>query len=285
LTVVDFSAAKSQFPLVDVVARYVELKSTPTGWKGLCPFHADRDPSFQIYTSSDGFDRYRCFACDAGAEGGDVIDFIAAIEGVDSKKAYDILTGGKMPEVGKMKRGKPKDNSRQWSPIVPAPDDAPEYDPRHTFNVLRDQVVCHTPTRVDTYFDADGRILCHVSRLEFNDGGKSCLTITYCEGPGGVRHWAAKRMDEPYPLQGLDQLAARPNAVVLLVSGEKCYDYALKHLPQLVPVSWMGGDGGIEKTDLSPLRGRWIRAWPDADFPGVEAMLKAYNLIEKAGSG
>jgi DNA primase len=61
--------------IVDVVRRYVELKRAGTGsWKGLCPFHAEKTPSFNVHEQRQYF---HCFGC---GEKGDVFSFLTKIE-------------------------------------------------------------------------------------------------------------------------------------------------------------------------------------------------------------
>jgi DNA primase len=61
--------------IVEVVKRYVELKRAGTGsWKGLCPFHAEKTPSFHVNETRHYF---HCFGCH---EKGDVIGFLEKIE-------------------------------------------------------------------------------------------------------------------------------------------------------------------------------------------------------------
>jgi DNA primase len=61
--------------IVDVVKRYVELKRAGTGsWKGLCPFHTEKTPSFHVHEARQFF---HCFGC---GEKGDVFGFLGKIE-------------------------------------------------------------------------------------------------------------------------------------------------------------------------------------------------------------
>jgi DNA primase len=61
--------------IVDVVRRFVELKRAGTGsWKGLCPFHAEKTPSFNVHEQRQYF---HCFGC---GEKGDVFSFLTKIE-------------------------------------------------------------------------------------------------------------------------------------------------------------------------------------------------------------
>nr|WP_246591083.1 DUF6371 domain-containing protein [Georgfuchsia toluolica] len=70
---------------------------------------------------------------------------------------------------------------------------------------------------------------------------------------------------EPRPLYGLDRLAAKPDATVLLVEGEKCADAAAEVLPEYAVLTWPGGCKAVKKVDWRPLAGRKVICWPDAD--------------------
>ena len=56
--------------IVALVSRYVELKQAGRNWKGLCPFHNEKTPSFNVNPDREIF---HCFGCQAG---GDVIGFL-----------------------------------------------------------------------------------------------------------------------------------------------------------------------------------------------------------------
>ncbi len=280
---IDFNKIRTENPLLEAISRYVELVSRGGEYVGLCPFHSDSKPTLTVYNSSDGLLRYRCFACGAGSEGGDVIDFIAAIENISTAEACKMLSGGKLPDIGTFKPPPPPpDASNVWNAMVPVPKDAPEYNPSKTFNPKRNKVVMYRPSRLDEYRGSRGDLLCYVVRLDFDDGGKACMTICYCSGPNGAKLWAAKRMKPPFPLQGLDSLAKRPKAHVLMVSGEKCKSYAGKHLTNFVAVSWLGGDQTVGSIAIGPLLGRHITYCPDNDKTGKESMIAIENRILQA---
>lgn len=61
---------KTRIDLVEVMAPYVELKKTGSAYKGLCPFHDEKSPSFII---NKGDSHYHCFGCHAH---GDAISFL-----------------------------------------------------------------------------------------------------------------------------------------------------------------------------------------------------------------
>ena len=61
--------------ILRVVERHVKLKKTGRNWSGLCPFHADKDPSFTVSPERRMF---HCFGC---GKGGDVFRFLMELEG------------------------------------------------------------------------------------------------------------------------------------------------------------------------------------------------------------
>lgn len=79
-------AVKDRTNIVEVVKRHVELKRAgPSQWKGLCPFHAEKTPSFNVHESRQFF---YCFGC---GEKGDVFDFVEKIEQSTFKEALRAL--------------------------------------------------------------------------------------------------------------------------------------------------------------------------------------------------
>jgi len=66
----------SRVDIVDVVGRHVELKRGGANWMGLCPFHAEKSPSFSVSPSKQF---YYCFGCGAG---GDAIRFLTEHTGM-----------------------------------------------------------------------------------------------------------------------------------------------------------------------------------------------------------
>lgn len=75
----------SRNDIYDVVSRYVSLKRAGRLYKGLCPFHSERSPSFMVYPETQSF---YCFGCGAG---GDVIKFIMEINSLTYIEAVRFL--------------------------------------------------------------------------------------------------------------------------------------------------------------------------------------------------
>ncbi len=76
---------KDETDIGEVVRQHVTLKPAGSVFKGLCPFHKEKTPSF-IVTPSKG--RYHCFGCGTG---GDAISFIMEIEGLSFPEAIEVL--------------------------------------------------------------------------------------------------------------------------------------------------------------------------------------------------
>jgi DNA primase len=76
---------KERIDPVDLISRYVSLKKSGKNYKGLCPFHPDRTPSFNV---SREFGTWKCFGC---GESGDVFTFIEKIENLTFREALERL--------------------------------------------------------------------------------------------------------------------------------------------------------------------------------------------------
>jgi len=76
---------KSRTDIADVIERYVQLQKAGSHYKALCPFHNERTPSFSVSPERQMF---YCFGCGAG---GDVVDFVQRIEGLDFVGAMTLL--------------------------------------------------------------------------------------------------------------------------------------------------------------------------------------------------
>ncbi len=96
---VDIPAFKRLYPLGDVVeARGVSLRGRGRVRQGVCPFHDETAGSFTVYADSQ---RWYCFGCGLG---GDVLDFIQRLDGVDLPEAIRRLQGGPWEPVQRPSR-------------------------------------------------------------------------------------------------------------------------------------------------------------------------------------
>ncbi|MCZ6497088.1 MAG: DUF6371 domain-containing protein, partial [Alphaproteobacteria bacterium] len=156
------------------------------------------------------------------------------------------------------------------------PDDAPESDFRH--HRLGE------PTAHWTYLDARGRVLGYVIRFDADNGRKEILPRTYCEGPEGRREWRWKGFPKPHPLYGLDRLAQRAGAPILVTEGEKAADKAAELFPDFVVITSPGGAKAAKKADWKPLAGREVFIWPDNDDEGRKYAEVVARLCIRVGA-
>ncbi len=71
--------------IVDIIGEYVDLKRAGSSFKGLCPFHNEKTPSFTVDEKKQLF---HCFGCGAG---GDVVSFIMQKEGLSYPESLKYL--------------------------------------------------------------------------------------------------------------------------------------------------------------------------------------------------
>jgi DNA primase len=84
----DIAAVRDRSPIDEVIGEYLQLRSAGGGsLKGLCPFHDEKTPSFNV-TPARGL--FYCFSC---AEGGDVIKFVQKIDGLSFVESVERLAG------------------------------------------------------------------------------------------------------------------------------------------------------------------------------------------------
>ncbi|WP_331012535.1 CHC2 zinc finger domain-containing protein, partial [Sphingomonas sp.] len=93
--------AKSRHLLSDIIGRKTKLKPRGKQEKvGLCPFHPDRTPSFEV---NDDKGTYHCHGCGAG---GDAMTFLTKAEGLTFQQAFEALTGDDSPVISDEDRTK-----------------------------------------------------------------------------------------------------------------------------------------------------------------------------------
>jgi putative DNA primase/helicase len=163
-----------------------------------------------------------------------------------------------------------------WLTILPVPVDAPSPPASH-----------HRygkPTTTWCYRNASGLTLGYVSRFDTPDG-KVFQPQTFGRKSSEAKpEWRWKGWSGKRPLYGLDRLAARPAAPVVVTEGEKAADAAAELLPDMVVVTSPNGSKSAAKADWSVLRARRVMIWPDADTAGMEYAQAVARQLAAIGS-
>ncbi|MGC8778989.1 MAG: CHC2 zinc finger domain-containing protein, partial [Candidatus Caldatribacteriaceae bacterium] len=76
---------KNRIDLVEFISRYVDLKPAGRNFKGLCPFHEEKTPSFMVSREKGIF---HCFGCGAG---GNLFNFVMRVENLTFPEAVLFL--------------------------------------------------------------------------------------------------------------------------------------------------------------------------------------------------
>lgn len=96
---------KSRIDIVDLVAEHVDLRKAGQNYKGLCPFHAEKTPSFTVSPSKQIF---HCFGC---SKGGDVVSFIMNYETLSFPEALSFLARKAGIRIEEFRTGPPAQRS------------------------------------------------------------------------------------------------------------------------------------------------------------------------------
>lgn len=257
----DFEAIKQNNRLSEVVSRHLKLKRVGHEMVTLCPFHKEKTPSFTI-ADNKGF--FHCFGCGAH---GDVVDYVERYHSITVQQAIEYLGGGKTYEPAPRQRPPEKP-----IPIIAAPVPA-DHEPFCVGRNIRAWApkqggwATYAPDYVWPYHDASGALMGYVLRIDTeHDKVYRPLRPVLLNNE---TVWATVGFDNPRPLYGLSLLAL--DGPVVMTEGEKAADAARELFPNHSSVTWSGGASAVSKTDFSPLAGRDVLIWPDADAPGDQA--------------
>ncbi len=81
----NLDAIRARIDILDLVQERVKLSRVGKYWKGLCPFHTEKTPSFHVYPEKQ---RFHCFGCQAT---GDIFEWTKRIENLEFKGALELL--------------------------------------------------------------------------------------------------------------------------------------------------------------------------------------------------
>ncbi|MEH6630182.1 MAG: hypothetical protein V7776_05125 [Halopseudomonas aestusnigri] len=261
-------------------------------YKSINPTRADsKEGSFSINVDTGAWGDFA-----SGDTGGDPIDLFAYLFGKEPadaarELAIDLgLSSGDTKDRNITQRDNVETKPKAPAPqaILPVPDTAPElmgangrtiklYNPKKAGTDK--EYTSFKPTLVHPYRDKEGHLLGYVIRVDMPDG-KITPPITFCRLPDGSEKWCLQGFPEPRPIYGLDQLAAKPDATVLLVEGEKSCDAGVKLFPSAAVITWPGGAKSSGKVEWSALYGRKVIAIHDNDQPGIDGMAGHWKVKE-----
>jgi hypothetical protein len=246
------------------------------------PKRADKPPgSFKICVSGPKVGVWCDFA--ASVKGHDPISLVAYVRSLKPVEAVhwireNIVTGNP---------GAPQPADTPHQPNVATPESSgnapaaegetltmpPPEGAEHPARVLK-QMGYRLPDQAWTYRTAEGAICHYVLRWDEVDGSKAIRPLSWVRTTEG-EDWALKAWRDRRPLYNLDKIVANPKALIIVCEGEKAADaagklYAHAYTRGVVATTSSGGALAAEKTDWSPLAGRSVRIWPDADDAGLK---------------
>lgn len=201
------------------------------------------------------------------SKGGDLISLYAAIHNLSQIEAARALI-----ESEGLQHTTTEIQRREEKPVpVEAPTKPPKNAPKPNF----DHSKFGSPVGVWTYKDFFGDILFYVARYD-SEEGKQLFPISWFKGDWHFKGWLPLR-----PLYGLDELAQKKAKPVLVVEGEKACEAARKIAGEhYAVVTWPNGSKAVSKADWTPLYGRNILIWPDADEAGMAAAGEISTLLK-----
>lgn len=132
-----------------------------------------------------------------------------------------------------------------------------------------------TPAARWTYTDRQGRPVLAVYRFETGNGKTMRQATPSADG----WRWSGLPKGTRRPLYGLDRLQ-NDGAAVIITEGEKARDSAAQAVPDAFVTCWPGGTSHAGNVDLSPISGRDVILWPDADDAGRKAMAAVADNLE-----
>lgn len=256
---IDTAALKGANEIVSVIGSHVALKKVGSEYRGLCPFHDDHTPSFYVVPAKQ---IWKCFSCNADEQhGNDVIGFVRGLMDMSFTEACEFLGAEK----------------REWKPITPVhvgeprrerqtcppPADAPV--PRMSTRLLGE------PEATRAFRSLDGTLLGYEARYKRGSDPDEPDTSPSRMWTWGAREgedlgWGCGHFTRPRPLYGLDRIGKRPSFPIAVFEGPKKADAAHRLIGHIYNcISWSGGAGSWHTHDWSPVYGKTLLLWPDAD--------------------
>lgn len=279
--------------LPDLLLSYgIALKKTGNEYSCLCYAHDDSNPSMSVYINGNNNWNAHCHACGAG---GSVIKVYCDLAGLDFDNKQDVTAAYKALETGEYHSGKPFAVIHNETPLpkekpertmlVPPKDTPP---PKMGW-LEKDGIKWGEPHEVHIYRQPNGDPWYYEARWnlvnpETGEIKKECRCFSWGKrGVSAPAKWECSHHLPPRPLYGLDQVAAKSDAQVVVCEGPRKASAAQALLPMVPCVGWAGGANGWHKSDWSPLAGKACILWPDADDVGRAAMDELANHLLAIG--
>ena len=222
----------------------VKLLRSGAEWKGLCPFHQERSPSFTIY--EDG-ERWHCFGC---SKDGDVIDFVRQWRGCDLRDAVAFLAPAPLPVR---------------HTIIAAPAE------KHAVFLKTGQAIVAT----FEFFDAVGELAYRKHRIEPAANGRD-KEFRY-DRPDGKGAWIAGQGEARAPYR-LPDLLSEPAGLLYMAEGEAKAD----KLASWGLLATSLKDWRVDFSPF--VAGRRVIVLPDNDDTGENLASRTVAMLEQAGA-
>lgn len=274
---IDFEAIRAAHPLLDFCAsRGIELRRSGGVWQGKCPLHNEsKGASFTVWPDEN---RWKCFG--ACSKAGDIVDLVAALDGIDVPDAAKALSGGHVPVVTSPRPAVPKPVKEVRTPYVFTSSDRARMN-QAIETLLRSEKLCRricaargwdeTVVRDialngDLGWEGDetnGKLLfeyAHGIKARWREGGERRFAWL-CGGPHGEcwRQWRLDRKDARVVIA-----EGETDVISLLCAG-------MENDGKTVVVGLPGASG---MPDAEPFRGRAITIFPDNDTAGAKSAEK-----------
>lgn len=243
-------------------------------WKGssgmaACPAHDDNNPSLSI---SKGDRQPIVLKCHAGCSQEQVLGSLI------EKGLWPARMGGAVPDSGHLSSHQEQGDSEEEHVTS-----GQTMSLESIMTPISTTSIGHSSSTWK-YHDEHGNVLFKVCRYDDANGKKGFIPRTRYVDEEGNEKWETGAFPKPRPLYGLHRLAASAGLPVLIVEGEKAADAAASLFPDHVVMTWFGGSNAVHNTDFSPLVGREVTVWPDADEPGEKAAMEVRHQCVLSGA-
>lgn len=257
----------------------IELRKHGQEYSCKCFAHDDKNPSMSVYINGNNKWVSHCHACGWHGDNIDVQKFLSGND--DHRLAVHAL------QMGEVYSGRPFAAIIDGDPVITARSERKMIIPTQDnplptlpgwINSLkhRNGQPLGKPVKIWTFRTSGGLPWYYEARYEITDEEtgdikKEPRVFTYAQRGEEPAKWSVMHHPSPRPIYGLDRIAQTTGQVIIGEGPNKAE--AIQQLfPSLAATGWTGGAKAWSKSDWSPVAGRTIILWPDADEPGRTAM-------------